>query len=116
VRKLNDQEQGLTPSGTATICFPALPDYHSTHKSGDEAADHCGGPYRCVRTGGGHHLNGRADFVALARAILYNPRWSWHAAAHFGASVRAPKQYLRSQPHRFRDLFRDSGSGEQLRS
>ena len=59
---------------------------------------------------------GDADFVALARAILYNPRWPWHAAAHFGASVRAPKQYLRSQPHRFRDLFRDSGSGEQLRS
>src|SRR6476620_105955 len=41
---------------------------------------------------------GDADLVALARAILYNPRWPWHAAAHLGASVRAPKQYLRSQP------------------
>jgi 2,4-dienoyl-CoA reductase-like NADH-dependent reductase (Old Yellow Enzyme family) len=48
---------------------------------------------------------GDADLVAIARAILYNPRWPWHAAAHFGASVRAPKQYLRSQPHRVRDLF-----------
>ena len=48
---------------------------------------------------------GDADFVALARAILYDPRWPWHAAAHFGASVKAPKQYLRSQPSRYRDLF-----------
>jgi 2,4-dienoyl-CoA reductase-like NADH-dependent reductase (Old Yellow Enzyme family) len=48
---------------------------------------------------------GDADLVAIARAILYNPRWPWHAAAHFGASVKAPKQYLRSQPARYRDLF-----------
>ena len=48
---------------------------------------------------------GDADFVALARAILYNPRWPWHAAAHFGATVAAPNQYLRSQPSRYRDLF-----------
>ncbi len=48
---------------------------------------------------------GDADFVALARAILYNPRWPWHAAAHFGARVKAPDQYLRSQPRQYRDLF-----------
>ena len=48
---------------------------------------------------------GDADFVALARAILYDPRWPWHAAAHLGASVKAPNQYLRSQPSRHRQLF-----------
>jgi len=48
---------------------------------------------------------GDADVVALARTILYDPRWPWHAAAHFGAKVRAPKQYLRSEPRRFRGLF-----------
>jgi 2,4-dienoyl-CoA reductase-like NADH-dependent reductase (Old Yellow Enzyme family) len=48
---------------------------------------------------------GDADMIALARTILYDPRWPWHAAAHFGAQVRAPAQYLRSQPARFRDLF-----------
>ncbi len=48
---------------------------------------------------------GDADLIALARAILYNPRWPWHAAAHFGASVRAPSQYLRSQPHQYPRLF-----------
>jgi 2,4-dienoyl-CoA reductase-like NADH-dependent reductase (Old Yellow Enzyme family) len=51
---------------------------------------------------------GDADFVAIARAILYDPRWPWHAAAHFGARVRAPNQYLRSQPQQHRDLF-DTG-------
>ena len=48
---------------------------------------------------------GDADLIALARGILYDPRWPWHAAAHFGASVKAPNQYLRSQPNRYRDLF-----------
>jgi 2,4-dienoyl-CoA reductase-like NADH-dependent reductase (Old Yellow Enzyme family) len=48
---------------------------------------------------------GDADCIALARAILYDPRWPWHAAAHFGASVKAPDQYLRSQPRQFKQLF-----------
>ena len=48
---------------------------------------------------------GDADLIALARAVLYDPRWPWHAAAHFGAQVTAPNQYLRSQPRQYRDLF-----------
>jgi 2,4-dienoyl-CoA reductase-like NADH-dependent reductase (Old Yellow Enzyme family) len=49
--------------------------------------------------------NGDADVIALARAMLYDPRWPWHAAAHLGASVAAPRQYLRSQPRAFPHLF-----------
>ena len=49
---------------------------------------------------------GDADMIALARAMLYDPRWPWHAAAHLGAQVTAPNQYLRSQPQRFRDLLK----------
>jgi len=49
--------------------------------------------------------NGDADMIALARTILYDPRWPWHAAAELGAKVRAPKQYLRSQPRQFKNLF-----------
>jgi 2,4-dienoyl-CoA reductase-like NADH-dependent reductase (Old Yellow Enzyme family) len=48
---------------------------------------------------------GSADLIALARVILYDPRWPWHAAAHFGASVSAPKQYWRSQPRQHELLF-----------
>ena len=48
---------------------------------------------------------GDADLIALARTILFDPRWPWHAAAHFGAKVKAPDQYLRSQPRQYRDLF-----------
>lgn len=48
---------------------------------------------------------GDADFVALGRTILYEPRWPWHAAAHLGAQVSAPKQYLRSAPRQHPDLF-----------
>ena len=48
---------------------------------------------------------GDADFVALARGILFDPRWPWHAAAHLGGRVKAPEQYLRSQPRQHRELF-----------
>ncbi|GAN77530.1 NADH:flavin oxidoreductase/NADH oxidase [Acidisphaera rubrifaciens] len=48
---------------------------------------------------------GDADLIALGRAVLFDPRWPWHAAAHFGAQIRAPKQYLRARPSRFRTLF-----------
>jgi 2,4-dienoyl-CoA reductase-like NADH-dependent reductase (Old Yellow Enzyme family) len=48
---------------------------------------------------------GDADMVALARGMLYDPRWPWHAAAELGGKVKAPPQYLRSQPRQHRDLF-----------
>ena len=42
--------------------------------------------------------DGHADAVALARGIMYNPHWAWHAAAQLGATVKAPPQYLRAAP------------------
>ncbi|HEX6549409.1 MAG TPA: NADH:flavin oxidoreductase/NADH oxidase [Gammaproteobacteria bacterium] len=50
--------------------------------------------------------SGQADMVALARAMLYDPRWPWHAAAKLGAQVVAPNQYLRSQPREYKTLFK----------
>jgi 2,4-dienoyl-CoA reductase-like NADH-dependent reductase (Old Yellow Enzyme family) len=41
---------------------------------------------------------GDADLVALARGMLWDPRWPWHAAAALGAQVHAPKQYARAAP------------------
>jgi 2,4-dienoyl-CoA reductase-like NADH-dependent reductase (Old Yellow Enzyme family) len=49
--------------------------------------------------------DGRADAVALARAMLYDPRWPWHAAARLGAQVHAPQPYWRSAPREVKDLF-----------
>ena len=57
--------------------------------------------------------NGEADAVSLARAMLYDPRWPWHAAAELGARVRAPRQYWRSQPREHKDLFEDAGFGQR---
>jgi 2,4-dienoyl-CoA reductase-like NADH-dependent reductase (Old Yellow Enzyme family) len=48
---------------------------------------------------------GQADAIALARAILYDPRWPWHAAAKLGAQVEAPPQYWRSEPRQHKNLF-----------
>jgi 2,4-dienoyl-CoA reductase-like NADH-dependent reductase (Old Yellow Enzyme family) len=49
--------------------------------------------------------SGSADLVALARAMLYDPRWPWHAAAELGAVVDAPPQYWRSAPPEHPGLF-----------
>jgi 2,4-dienoyl-CoA reductase-like NADH-dependent reductase (Old Yellow Enzyme family) len=51
---------------------------------------------------------GEADAIALARAMLYDPRWPWHAAAELGAQVEAPRQYWRSQPRELSHLFRNA--------
>jgi len=50
--------------------------------------------------------NGDADMIALARTILYDPRWPWHAAAALGGQVKAANQYLRCQPAQHRNLFK----------
>jgi 2,4-dienoyl-CoA reductase-like NADH-dependent reductase (Old Yellow Enzyme family) len=55
--------------------------------------------------------NGEADAVSLARAMLYDPRWPWHAAAALGARVVAPQQYWRSQPRQYKDLFENASFG-----
>jgi NADPH2 dehydrogenase len=49
--------------------------------------------------------SGKADMVALARGMLYDPRWGWHAAAELGGQVAAPPQYWRSQPSTQKSLF-----------
>ena len=49
--------------------------------------------------------SGAADFVALARGMLYDPRWGWHAAATLGAEVSAPPPYWRAPPREYKNLF-----------
>ncbi|KQQ96259.1 NADH:flavin oxidoreductase/NADH oxidase [Massilia sp. Leaf139] len=61
-----------------------------------------------------HILNSQqADMVALARAMLYDPRWPWHAAAELGAQVAAPPQYWRSQPRQYKTLFGETRLGQR---
>ena len=48
---------------------------------------------------------GDADLIALARALLYKPRWPWEAAAAFGATVAASPQYWRCLPREAQSVF-----------
>lgn len=41
---------------------------------------------------------GRADLIALARAMMDDPRWPWHAAQAFGVTIPYPAQYQRCRP------------------
>jgi 2,4-dienoyl-CoA reductase-like NADH-dependent reductase (Old Yellow Enzyme family) len=41
---------------------------------------------------------GQADMVALARGMLYDPHWAWHAADALGGEAPFPPQYMRAHP------------------
>jgi len=56
---------------------------------------------------------GKADLVALARAMLFNPHWPWQAAAQLGGQVVAPSQYWRSLPRGLNNLFGDVRIGQR---
>ncbi|MEM7732001.1 MAG: NADH:flavin oxidoreductase/NADH oxidase [Pseudomonadota bacterium] len=58
-------------------------------------------------------INGEADAIALARGMLYDPRWPWHAAAELGAEIKAPQQYWRSQPRQYKTLFQQAKIGQR---
>ncbi|WP_342362778.1 oxidoreductase [Terrarubrum flagellatum] len=42
--------------------------------------------------------SGAADQAAIARAVLDNPRWGWHAAEKLGVEIARPPQYARVAP------------------
>ncbi len=42
--------------------------------------------------------SGDADMICLARGLLDNPRWVWHAAEHYGVKLDYPPQYARAFP------------------
>lgn len=46
--------------------------------------------------------SGQADFISLARAMLFNPRWPQHAAVALGVEVPYPPQYERAAPKAWR--------------
>ena len=57
-------------------------------------------------------VEGRADLVALARAVLADPRWPWRAAAALGTPFETPPQYARSAP----TMVKWAGRSEERRS
>ncbi|MEO8032135.1 MAG: NADH:flavin oxidoreductase/NADH oxidase [Gemmatimonadota bacterium] len=57
--------------------------------------------------------SGKADLVAIARGMLFDPRWGWHAAAALGATVDAPPQYWRALPREQAKLFRQVVNGSR---
>jgi 2,4-dienoyl-CoA reductase-like NADH-dependent reductase (Old Yellow Enzyme family) len=49
--------------------------------------------------------SGQADMVAMARAMMYDPRWAWHAAEALGAETAYAPQYARGHPKLRPQLF-----------
>ena len=56
--------------------------------------------------------DGTADMVALARGLLYDPRWAWHAAEALGAEANYPVQYERSRPAMWPEAFAKTKAAE----
>ena len=56
-------------------------------------------------------VEGKADLIALGRAMLANPRWPWRAAEVLGANLRYPLPYARCHPSK---LSEHSGGAVRL--
>jgi 2,4-dienoyl-CoA reductase-like NADH-dependent reductase (Old Yellow Enzyme family) len=56
---------------------------------------------------------GDADMIALARAILRDPRWPWRAAAELGGTVRGAPQYWRAATKPMSGIFGELKSGQR---
>lgn len=56
---------------------------------------------------------GSADLIGVARSMLYNPHWAWHAAAALGAQIEVPRQYWRSQPRDYPKLFGEARTAQR---
>lgn len=48
----------------------------------------------------------QADAIAIGRAMSYDPRWPWHAAASLGEEISISPQYLRCAPHGLQQQFK----------
>lgn len=57
--------------------------------------------------------SGKADMVALARGMLFDPHWAWRAAVELGGAVIAPKQYWRAPPRGAEAIFRGAKVGQR---
>jgi 2,4-dienoyl-CoA reductase-like NADH-dependent reductase (Old Yellow Enzyme family) len=55
---------------------------------------------------------GRADLVALARGMMYDPRWAWHAAEALDAETAYSRMYIRCHPSRWPEVFRARRAAE----
>jgi NADPH2 dehydrogenase len=54
---------------------------------------------------------GKADMIALGRAMLEDPHWAWIAAKELGGEVARPLQYLRAAPKMWPGAsYRDSAA------
>ena len=49
--------------------------------------------------------NGQADMVALARGMMFNPRWAWSAAETLGDETPYSRMYARAHPSKWPQAF-----------
>ena len=55
---------------------------------------------------------GSADMVALARAMMNNPRWAWRAAEELGVETPYSPMYARCHPSRWARAFPNRRAAE----
>lgn len=56
--------------------------------------------------------SGEVDMIAMARGILYEPRWPWRAAFELGAEAPYSPQYFRAEPNKWIQAFPEAQAAE----
>jgi len=87
---------------TAEVRTPTTPGYNvpiaEQIKRGTGIATRAVGLIATAKQAEAIIAEGKADQIALGRAMLEDPHWAWIAAKELGADVARPKQYLRAAP------------------
>ncbi len=89
---------GITPKARAPVAAGYLLPHAERVRREAEIATRAVGFIVTAKQAEAAIAEGKADLVALARAVLDDPRWGWHAAEELGAVAAYPVQYERVRP------------------
>jgi 2,4-dienoyl-CoA reductase-like NADH-dependent reductase (Old Yellow Enzyme family) len=106
----------ISGGGNSLVRPPLAPGYQASYAAQIKAA--CGLPTMAVgmirdpKLAESLVASGDVDMIAMARGILYEPRWPWRAAFELGAGAPYAPQYGRADPTKWIQAFPDAQAAE----
>jgi len=99
----------VSGGGNSLVRPPLAPGYQAGHAAQIKAASGLPtmavGMIRDARLAEKLVASGEVDMIAMARGILYEPRWPWRAAFELGAEAPYAPQYGRADPTKWIQAF-----------
>lgn len=107
----------ISGGGNSAGIRPDLgPAYQADHAAAVEAATGVPtmavGMIRDPKLAEGLIASGKVSMIAMARGLLYEPKWPWRAAFELGEEAPMPAQHARGFPTKWRQAFPETAAAE----